>query len=557
MNNAALAIPLYESIIETETLSESNIQESKELFERYAVQGIIQNTSFDDERWAFSDEYENVGMIFSIDELTYKRIYEPIFGFNVAKCVEYIKAYIILTLGKNVLVSIRNALNDIKDVLKTDYKTWNNDSVNLRMPLHAEDFFSILPCNSPDGREELLRAICAVAEISFATSTNKRNLAQFQSYFRFDELIKQYWSQEIPLRERMFFYPVYLWWRITAIIPLRPREFILTPRNCIHREKDSYYLTLRRNRLKGSSRVVNYNIDQDYIQVRYEIPHELAEAILYYIKETERLESNQLDTLLRTEFHYAYFDQKKHQNSRYYTYVNLCCCLRLFYKNILLKKMGMSIIRHRDIGKVLAEKELEYIYLGDTRHIAMINIIVEGGSPVIAMLLAGHSDIATSSHYYSNITNLIECKTYMKYRKSIEGSEQFLIGSNFYPPQIEDKQYIELEDGGRCYSPKFLTGDISDCNTCCGKFGEIGYCPECTYYRQKGFSYFLKEDSIYRSKIEEDYKLLSRSVERVRAGLGFEEDIREAFLRLENSSFNYEKYCIEKINHQYREDDNG
>ena len=32
------------------------------------------------------------------------------------------------------------------------------------------------------------------------------------------------------------------------------------------------------------------------------------------------------------------------------------------------------------------------IHIGDTRHIAMINLIAEGASPVTAMLLAGHED---------------------------------------------------------------------------------------------------------------------------------------------------------------------
>jgi len=37
----------------------------------------------------------------------------------------------------------------------------------------------------------------------------------------------------------------------------------------------------------------------------------------------------------------------------------------------------------------------------------MINLIAEGASPVTAMLLAGHEDVTTSSHYFSNLSQFI------------------------------------------------------------------------------------------------------------------------------------------------------
>ena len=40
----------------------------------------------------------------------------------------------------------------------------------------------------------------------------------------------------------------------------------------------------------------------------------------------------------------------------------------------------------------------------------MINLIAEGASPVTAMLLAGHEDVTTSSHYFSNLSQFIECR---------------------------------------------------------------------------------------------------------------------------------------------------
>ena len=65
----------------------------------------------------------------------------------------------------------------------------------------------------------------------------------------------------------------YLWWKITGVIPLRPREFLLTSRNCLCKDRDEYFLTLRRNNLKGSSssKIVKYKIEEDYFDTTYQI----------------------------------------------------------------------------------------------------------------------------------------------------------------------------------------------------------------------------------------------------------------------------------------------
>ena len=57
----------------------------------------------------------------------------------------------------------------------------------------------------------------------------QRSLAQFDSYFLFNDILSDFWKRDISNDTRLFYYPIYLWWRITAIIPLRPKEFILTP----------------------------------------------------------------------------------------------------------------------------------------------------------------------------------------------------------------------------------------------------------------------------------------------------------------------------------------
>ncbi len=149
-------------------------------------------------------------------------------------------------------------------------------------------------------------------------------------------------------------------------------------------ENGKTQIKLRRNKLKGSGGKVHYNINQDYVEVLYTIPDSLKEEIVRYIDLTETYEANALDTLFRTDPHFAKFRQPKHKNNRFYTYTNLSCCLRLFYHEIISKMLHFHVIKGNDTTEyILGDNDIEYIYLGDTRHIAMINIIAEGGTPTM------------------------------------------------------------------------------------------------------------------------------------------------------------------------------
>lgn len=547
---------LYEVILTIESLEEGSILEAKEIFEAYKAKQIILNNKFSDHLWQFCDEYSNVEMVFKIPIFMYKKYYQNIFGMDENKFEDYLKTYIMLTMGKKVLFTLREIINDVKRLIAKDSATYKESNIKITRPNLVIEFFNMLPARDSDKKEELLSILDDIAENSIIDTSSRRNLATFQSYFKFNDLLNTYWNYVIPEEERLFFYPLYLWWQITAIIPLRPREFILTSRNCLSKFEEKYFLTLRRNNLKGSSGKVQYKISKDYIDVKYEIPEKLFQSISTYISLTNIYEENITKTLFRTEPHYALFNQKKRENSRFYTYVNLTTCLRLFYNVILQDRFHMQVIKTSIENKINYEDNMiDFIYLGDTRHIAMINLIAEGGTPTLAMQLAGHADIDISSHYFSNISNLIECKTYMKYRSLIKGNEDFTFGANFYP-QTHENDFVELENGAKCYSPNFIKGDIIDCKNVIGDNGEIGYCYSCTYFRQNNFSYFLEDDNFYKAKIDNDCNYLNSILKQYRKGIGYQEDIKTAIMKLESSTSQYKNYYSKKLQ-QKRDEKNA
>lgn len=157
--------------------------------------------------------------------------------------------------------TLQTAVNDLKRIIRTDVEEIYGESVELHIatPSICIDFFSMLP-NSEDSDdiERLIDALDAFVSVNNKNrASQKRTLAQFDSYFLFNDIINDYWKSDIDREERLFFYPLYLWWQITGVLPLRPREFILTQRNCLEKRADGYYLTLRRNNLKGSKKKCN------------------------------------------------------------------------------------------------------------------------------------------------------------------------------------------------------------------------------------------------------------------------------------------------------------
>ncbi len=543
------AIKMFDTVLSVQNMDTDCISKAKDLFEEYKNRGIIIGSEFSDTKWQFSDEYSHVGIMFNVDKFSYKRYYEGYFDVTYELFIEYLKTYVLFTMGDLVLKALQNIVNDIKRIIVHDPDELYalTEEVALSSPNRVIEFFSILPeADNPEKLERIMDILDAMADIHYTNSSGqKRPLASFDSYFLFNDIINDYWKSEMPEDERLFFYPLYLWWQITGVVPLRPREFILTPRKCIEQKSDGWYLTLRKNQIKGSEKKISYKIDEDYFTVQYKIPDRLAREILKYIDFTRKYESTELNTLFITDTHYHQWNHKKHSNSRYFTYINMNCVMRYFFHDIIEGRYDLKILYDREI-KHLEEGCINYLYLGDTRHLALINIIAEGGTPVIAMMLAGHDNMEMSAHYYSNITSLIECRTYKQYRKVLKGNVTYEISRKGQLP-LNIKDFSTLDDNGRCYSSAFQNNDFSDCKKVSGPEGEIGYCPHCMYYRRGSKKDFFKGDDIYKRRIEEDCKHLEQVVKQVRLEKGNSEDILQAMLRLQNSSYSYQQYCEEKL----------
>lgn len=530
-------------------LEKTTIEDAKKKFSDYQSVGVIkENYAFDDNEWQTTDEYSNVGFHFRFNKFTYNN-YKALFNIELDDFVLYLKAYLISLFGKNSLETIRNVLRDIIRILNVQPEDIYGvtEKINIYVPNLCSDFFASLPeASNISNIDELIDSIDSYSDVNLYNKNNnnaKRSLFDMDTYFKFDEIIRGYWKSDISEEERLFYYPLYLWWIVTAVIPLRPREFLLTERSCLKKNsKGEYLLTLRRNRLKGGSNIHEYKIVGDYSSDTYKIPNYLGEEINNYIKLTEKYEDTEINTLFIADTHYKKWGQKKHSDSRFLTYTNMNTILKYFYKEIIGEKYNYITVYENE-ATYLPDNQIGYIHLGDTRHIAMINLMQEGGTPMLAMFLAGHTNTEMASHYYTNVTRLIECKTYREYRRIASDNTKYEISNYSSLPQIGS--FKKLSDGGRCYSSKYNNEEIDDCLKSMGDNGEIGYCPNCHYYRNNTISFFSSDD-IYKKHIKDDCEALKEAINLIREEKGDVEDIGEALLKLKSSSKSYEAYLLEK-----------
>jgi hypothetical protein len=266
---------------------------------------------------------------------------------------------------------------------------------------------------------------------------------------------------------------------------------------------------------------VYHNIDSDYELVKYSVTAKLADAVREYIQATADLPLSSLNTLFVPKAHYSCLGRDVAPSSVYYSYQNLSYCLNEFQDGVM---------------KISSDSEK--IKLGDTRHLAMISLIVSGSSPVICKELAGHEDITVSSHYYSNISKFIECAAYEMYRNSRAG-----VSADIHSRRLPRVGETVPVCGGHCDSAAYISGSISDCIRSMGANGELGNCVSCPHFIDgKTGEYLLFSDSnikAQKNQVDADSKYLIRLLEAVRKGRGHTEDIQSALLRLQQSGSCY------------------
>ena len=466
--------------INTKAFTDESRKFVEQKFKKYRNQGTLLCDNFHDNIWQITNEITTINLNFTLNEVAYKAsgLRVSFHDFNY-----YLRAYIILSLGKYAITTLNKTLNILIQVLNiTDYFQYPE---NLYFSEHAGilkelcttqryyDFMTMFPIPECEYIAEIIQSNSSF--YSSQSDIKQRNLCEFQSYYLFERLIEKFWDDTATTAvERLYYYPIYLFWKLTAILPLRVQEFCLLPQDCISKESSGWFITVRRSNIKGFNKDITYTVDGDYRLYKYAISEELASLFLEYkqlSKDHERSSFNFFSNKLQYEIKpYTTYHPIKNVYSRDSLYL----LFDHFYRLIISERYGMNVLSKAEYQQrlnkgivteddFLKTTEILRICAGDLRHISLINLIANGCNILTVHEFTGHDDISSACHYYSNVKNLIKSSAYMIFlevcQEDVSNAYQHYSNKKFL---FKDKPFRQT-DYGRCYSPSFIADNIDDC----------------------------------------------------------------------------------------------
>lgn len=505
-------------------IDEENLDRAREIFRYYQKLGVIQSGSFDGDKWELYDERKHVCLGFGFSEQMFRENAEEWICCTPDCLKQAAKAYLMFQMGSLSLQTLREIS---KAFCRIGESGFSQASGTRNCPNHVSGLLQIIPGYSPE-RDAVIEILEEAASRTFSNKSSRRELSDFQSYFRFHDALNGFWAGAAE-HEKLFFFPVFLWWNLTAVLPLRPTEFLLMPRDCLKQTDKGCSVVVRRTKLKGGVSKLTYSIDGDFVKMAYPVDMQMASEIRWYLEKTADMRPSPTGALIRREAcsHYKRWDKRASVETAY-GYANLNGALKIFYQEVLGGRDDISMI-----------------HLGDTRHIAMMNLIISGGSPVVCMELAGHGDIDVSSNYYANMASLVECATYEMHRRNSKGSMAAVQGSPAY--SLEPVKALTRIEGGWCGSAARKEMKVDDCILSVSPLGEIGDCRSCRFFRPdvQGIHLDFYDPVRGKDKVNADSWFLMKMVEAVRQGIGLKEDIKTALIRLQHSCSHY-RQCLLK-----------
>ena len=206
----------YHRVITEITHEEKELAMDK--FSKYKESGALKN-EFEDDIWQITNETVVRYLNFCINDIEAKQY---IVDMSVKDLKQYFKYYICLCLGTysiNVLIQI---IENIKNAMKeTKYFTEYPKSIKVLQKIGVGEFIELIPYANED---LIMEAVGSEYE-----TNARRQMAEYESYFLFEEILNKFWKVATE-KEKDLYYPIYLWWKIGMIIPIRVTEFTVIPK---------------------------------------------------------------------------------------------------------------------------------------------------------------------------------------------------------------------------------------------------------------------------------------------------------------------------------------
>lgn len=476
------------SLSTVENLSFQNMSESdfKEHFLFLKNHGFINSSSFEHSVWLFPDLHKDRDIIFYFDLEVYKE-------FNLA-----LKGYILLKRMSGAAVS---CCHRILQSLRFSALASNgyNNTINLeryliqQTPLVAYDFAMnirnfLLFYDLPNSTE--INNVCNSIP---KPNRNNRDLPEFKDILIFDEHITEFFRNVSNGDEHVRFYPVYLWWKLTNIIPMRVIEFLKLRKHCFEKKEDgTFWITIPREKKKANS---PFKID---VTDTLEINSEMFSIASRYIDMLENLDIHS-EYLFPFDIYVRYLIRPRQTIGQ-----------RKGNQNRLIDKYLQRIIDDF-YNEVIRDDSVNKITCGDTRHFAIMNMFLQGFNMLSIARMAGHDNLEIQQNYFSHVDHYIQSQVYLLAQNKSEA---------FFTKKIGDPLLYknrEMIDKGRIYDyddlASFRTTEYGFCTYQKPDFplGCAEDCRVCTHYVfkpaindiQVGISWLKNYSDLLNQKVKE------------------------------------------------------
>ena len=515
-------------------LSPEVIDEAKETFEHYRSSGVIKAECYDASDWYILDGVHSPQRIrFDFDEVAFQRVCHQKLGVTLDEYRTAMRVALMAAMGRVVALTLGALCREMRR-LAVELDTFF-DHLN---PEHAEyyvNFLELLPGNTAWKTTLIKRLETEVVRAGNARAKKARELSYAESYFLFDNYLNKFWSGASS-DEKLLYFPVFFWWKVTSILPLRPTECVVTPRKCLRIGDDGKnYLTVRRTLQKRVYKAISYDLEKDYVKKEYPISKEIADVIAWYISETEKEYVSAEDVLFSKRTQVRLSGAKSYRDQFYYG--NLKSCLDRFYQEILVAKYGLRV-RNEAVKTMRLEKgEIDQLQLGDTRHLAMISIMASGHSRSICRELAGHLDPDISFNYYGNLKTFLHLLSFEKARVETGDFERSSL--------LAVPASICVEDG-LCTSKKTVAGDFTHCCQAVDQYGRPGTCRMCKYFVVPAGDRLEHYAKAAEDDLNQTFLLFRHTLRNVQSGLDVPETTESMILRMRACAENYYRYLYQQ-----------
>lgn len=489
-NNSYIMID-YQQINPNDILNErfdfdQGIREGRLCLESYEDERVQKiSANFEEDIWLFKELYSRNIVAFKFNEIDNVKTLKNMHDIKKLKIV--IKCWIAAELNLNSINIVQQKLSNVKIAMhmsnsfssleemykklssfqmagKWGTKHWRietvSDAVVERFIIDLIGFIKFYNLSELNLSIDRLRNI----QKQLSVSSNMRKLPSFKDILSIKYFLDK-WYKEAKSKgelEILKYYPLIIWWDLTSIIPMRVVEFLHIKRESVYMKNQKYYIMfprMKHNRIGENRTKTNYD--------QLPISLELYKMINEYIKMSDQYgQSNYLISFqaFRSSFNLSITQENK---DNMFNRSDLHYVLSRFFKDILHYKYMINIQNVNNTYRYIysmkvSEKSLltensngsvdTLINPGDLRHLAIINMMMQGYDKVEIQRLAGHFTEEMQFNYYSHAESWLEVeilkmeREYSNYlsieRSSVDTSCQYHPKTQLFIEKQRKRNYI-------------------------------------------------------------------------------------------------------------------